>query len=286
MDRPPSPRSSCSALVAVIALLSGCTDLAERTASAATLEDAPRATAPDLAAPDPDRAITVPATDVAPAPDPSPESCPAGMVLVEGEYCPVVRESCRKWMEDPNKFSYARCAEYGPSECVAPREHRRFCIDRDEWKAQGEQLPAVDQSWTNAKATCESAGKRLCLETEWQFACEGEELRPYPYGWVRDSAACNFDRTDLYLPDGSLRDLREASGARSGCESPFGVRDMVGNVDEWTVRDGTTWGPYRSAMKGGWWLAGRNRCRATTTAHDEHYHGPQAGFRCCADTNL
>jgi hypothetical protein len=35
--------------------------------------------------------------------------------------------------------------------------------------------------------------------------------------------------------------------------------------------------------KGGWWLAGRNRCRPATTAHDEHYCDFQTGFRCCAE---
>jgi formylglycine-generating enzyme required for sulfatase activity len=68
----------------------------------------------------------------------------------------------------------------------------------------------------------------------------------------------------------------------AGCVSPFGVRSLVGNVDEWVVRD-VTWGRWESALKGGWWLAGRNRCRPATTAHDEHYRDFQTGFRCCAD---
>jgi hypothetical protein len=42
-------------------------------------------------------------------------------------------------------------------------------------------------------------------------------------------------------------------------------------------------GPWASALKGGWWLAGRNRCRPATVAHDERYRDFQTGFRCCAD---
>jgi formylglycine-generating enzyme required for sulfatase activity len=104
-------------------------------------------------------------------------------------------------------------------------------------------------------------------------------MTPYPYGFARDPAACNFEKTDLYQPGGDLRDLREPS--HPSCKSPFGVMDMVGNVDEWTVREdkGAT---HRSALRGGWWMPGRNRCRAATTAHDEVYKGPQTGFRCCA----
>jgi formylglycine-generating enzyme required for sulfatase activity len=208
-------------------------------------------------------------------------ACPDGMVLVEGAYCPNVRETCKKWMEDPAKYSYARCAEYAPSECAGPREPRRFCIDRDEHVEPGQALPAADVSWTDAKKACEAAGRRLCLETEWQFACEGEQLSPYPYGRVRDNTACNFEQPDLYMPDGSLRDLREPPGKRPGCVSPFGVRDMTGNVDEWT--SSTRKSGYRSILKGGYWSVVRNRCRPTTRIHFEGYSNYQQGFRCCTD---
>ena len=40
---------------------------------------------------------------------------------------------------------------------------------------------------------CQAQGKRLCTEREWNFACEGEEMRPYPYGWSREPK-CNQDR--------------------------------------------------------------------------------------------
>jgi formylglycine-generating enzyme required for sulfatase activity len=205
------------------------------------------------------------------------------MILVDGEYCPVVRQDCVRWLEDPNVFSYARCAEYDTIPiCLAPRQHKRFCIDRDEYTPPGDELPATHQSWKAARQICQDQGKRLCQESEWEFACEGEGLLPYPYGLVRDPSLCNFDQQDLYKPDGSLRDMREPVGARPRCESPFGVRNMVGNVDEWTVRDATP-GPHRSALRGGWWMAARSRCRAATTAHNETYEGPQTGVRCCAD---
>jgi hypothetical protein len=210
------------------------------------------------------------------------ERCAEGMILVEGEYCPNASQRCRRWMESPEVYSYARCAEFEPDPiCNGPREHRRFCIDAREYTAPGETLPQVGVSFTTASQVCSEQGKRLCLESEWQFACEGEGMTPYPYGFTRDPAACNFEKTDLYLPSGDLRDLREASGAHPSCKSPFGAMDMVGNVDEWTVREDKG-ASHRSALRGGWWMPGRNRCRAATTAHDEVYKGPQTGFRCCA----
>jgi formylglycine-generating enzyme required for sulfatase activity len=204
------------------------------------------------------------------------------MVLVDGDYCTEVREDCVDWMEPPDN-PLARCAKFAPSVCTGRREHKRFCIDRDEYVSPGAELPLGDASWTEAREICEGQGKRLCRETEWEFACEGEEMLPYPTGSVRDSSACNFDRGDLVDPvTGKLRDQREPPSKLDRCVSPFGVRSMSGNVDEWVWRD-RTWGKWRSALKGGWWMAARERCRPATASHDEHYRELQTGFRCCAD---
>jgi formylglycine-generating enzyme required for sulfatase activity len=204
------------------------------------------------------------------------------MVLVDGDSCPTVRQICAEWMEPPHIAGDGRCARFRPSECLAPRVHLRFCIDRDEYTAPGDRLPMNMASWHDARRLCEASGKRLCLESEWNFACEGEAMLPYPTGLERDSRHCNFDRMDLLDELGHLRDLRVPAAAVAECVSPFGARSLVGNVDEWVVRD-VTWGPADGALKGGWWLAGRNRCRPATTAHDDDYHDVQTGFRCCAE---
>src|SRR5258708_22313751 len=131
------------------------------------------------------------------AADPRPVSlgpCPEGMMLVEGEYCPRVEERCIRWMDPPGKFHEYRCAEYArPSHCVAPRVHKRFCIDRRERSEDASGLPLNMQSWSDAKRACQAAGARDCRETTWSFACEGEELRPYPYGYSRPARACDAD---------------------------------------------------------------------------------------------
>lgn len=218
------------------------------------------------------------------APDQHPP-CPPEMVLVEGDYCPSVRHRCLRYLDDqgPGGFlSRHRCAEFDRKPtCAGARQARRFCIDRDEYVPEGAELPLVEQSWTMAVDLCASFGKRLCLESEWEFACEGEELRPYPYGFERRAALCNHDQPDLTLR-GKLRDLRVAPASRPECVSPFGVRNLVGNVDEWAMREGHH-RPWRAALRGGWWLAGRNNCRAATTGHDEYYFGPQTGVRCCKE---
>jgi formylglycine-generating enzyme len=226
---------------------------------------------------------------------PKAAACDDGMMLVDGEYCPEVDQVCVKWL-DPPPYANLRCGEYAkPAKCKGSRTHRRFCIDREEYTeapscAPGDTpgsetcpiLPVVNKNWNEASALCAARGARLCKETEWEFACEGPEMSPYPYGWKRDSTLCNFDKTDLGGPMEKLKDLRAPISAYPECTSPFGVHDMVGNVDEWVEREGMQ-PPNRSALRGGWWLPGRNRCRAATTAHGEEYSGKQVGFRCCKE---
>jgi len=211
-----------------------------------------------------------------------PKSCPDGMILVDGEYCPEVEQRCLKYMDPPGRFEFFRCAEYAqPAKCLKPRKHLRFCMDRSEYVPPGETLPANDQSWTDGERICRGMGKRMCWESEYNFACEGEEMRPYPYGFKRDSSACNADHYDVVGKDGKLRDMRVPADAYPRCESPFGIKHLAGNLEEFVSIDGST--PIRPAMKGAYWQPSRNFCRAAQTAHDRYYHGTETGFRCCSD---
>ena len=216
--------------------------------------------------------------------------CPDDMILVEGKHCTKVVQRCVEWIEDPAVNPHARCRRYEkPSLCTGPRVPMRLCIDRLE-AAGDDGLPLADKSWTDAKRICESQGKRLCREREWLFACEGEEARPYPYGYVRNRDVCNFELTEgLVTRKGELADHRLPVTSNPACVSPFGVQNMVGNIDEWVVLDKphfSTKNPgqrMRSGLKGGWWGPLRNRCRPTTVDHDEVFHELQTGFRCCQD---
>ena len=218
----------------------------------------------------------------APPPKPEPSVCGEGMALVEGKYCPDVRLNCKKYLDPKGAYEYFRCAEYAPSTCLSKeRKEMRFCIDKHEFTPSGETLPANHQSWRDGDRTCRKLGKRMCMESEYNFACEGENMQPYPYGFTRDATACNADRDDVVNPEGHLRDLRAPSGSYERCNSPFGVSDLAGNLEEFVTIDRTT--PARPAMKGSYWQPGRNFCRAAQTAHDMYYNGTETGFRCCSD---
>lgn len=235
----------------------------------------------------------VPETEAEFVADSPPElpPCPPDMVLVQGSHCPHVLQNCIEWIEDPRLNRFARCKVYEqPSVCKGERVAMRFCIDRLEAAAGDDALPFSNKSWTEAKELCASEGKRLCQQREWLFACEGEEARPYPYGYERSRDLCNFERTEgLVTPKGHLADHREPVASNPACVSPFGVQNMVGNIDEWVVLDRPHYSTknngekMRSGLKGGWWGPLRNRCRPTTVDHGEAFHALQTGFRCCKD---
>ena len=217
------------------------------------------------------------------------------MVEVDGDYCPYVEQQCLRWLDPETKL---RCAEFeksGAARCALKTQHKHFCIDRYEWPNRAGVLPAYMASFRDATVACESQGKRLCDDTEWTLACEGPERQPYPYGtgFARDDRACNIDKPyvwprpeKIFNPDTQDEELarldqREPSGSRTSCVSPYGVHDMVGNVDEWVVNASQSGRPHLSGLKGGYWGPVRTRCRPMTTAHDESFKYYQIGFRCC-----
>jgi hypothetical protein len=212
------------------------------------------------------------------------EACPDGMILIEGEYCPNVEQKCLHWLDPPgSRYEFFRCAEYAkPATCKGPRAHKRFCIDETERVESGSDLPMNKKSWTDATLACKADGARLCMTSEWQFACEGEEIRPYPYGWKRDASACNVDVMTGLGHVGGLVDHRTSASVHPRCVSPFGVHDMAGNVDEWATVDGAPRGS-REVMKGSWWLPGRHACRSFQGGHGAYYGGVESGVRCCRD---
>jgi formylglycine-generating enzyme required for sulfatase activity len=228
------------------------------------------------------------------------------MIEVQGRFCRAVLHRCikgaRTYRGKPSgDWNPYFCDEYqvGTARCLGGESPRHFCIDEYEYPNQQGAIPVVMVTWFQAKTLCEAQGKRLCGDDEWTLACEGPERRPFAYGWARDATACNIDRPWIQPDDGLLasRDndkvaaevdrlsQRLPSGAMPRCVSPFGVKDMGGNVDEWTVNVTLGGKPYRSMFKGGHWCKGaRNRCRPTTESHDESTAYYAEGFRCCSDT--
>lgn len=243
-------------------------------AARALAQDTPPASAPALAA-----------------------ACPADMQLVAGEYCSRVEQKCTKsWYDSSNQKQVCEKFE-PPSVCTGSRTAKRFCIDRYDWPNARGVRPEVMNNYYQAQVKCAALGKRLCSESEWTLACEGPEMKPFPYGFERDPSKCNGDRR-WDSPDMNKvarRDPAElarlwqgvANGAQPECISDYGVADLPGNTDEVVSSETFTndWkGKYDSVHTGGPWYRGvRNQCRPKIYTHDEGFYYYFLSFRCCAE---
>jgi formylglycine-generating enzyme required for sulfatase activity len=82
--------------------------------------------------------------------------------------------------------------------------------------------PVVWVSLEDARAYATWAGKRLPTDIEWQRAAQGDDGRRWPWGNEFDPDKCNSDTPGTTPVDAFPLNT-----------SPFGVRDLVGNVWEW-----------------------------------------------------
>ena len=98
-------------------------------------------------------------------------------------------------------------------------------------------VPVVFISYNDAEAYCKANGKRLPTEFEWEKAGRGTEGFRYPWGNEWDETRTNTYEAgyDGPVDIGKFNDV-----------SPFGVHDMMGNVQEWTT---SKYQPYKGGKK-------------------------------------
>jgi hypothetical protein len=222
------------------------------------------------------------------------QACPGDMQLVAGDYCSEVEHDCKKsWYDKSNKKTV--CEEFAPvSKCVGTKSPKRFCIDRYSWPNVKGERPEVMNTFYQAEVKCAAVGKRLCTESEWTMACEGPEMKPFPYGYVRDVSKCNGDHPwdSPNMSKVAKRDPTELArlwrgvpnGAQPECISDYGVADLPGNTDDVVAGETVGSGKYESVTTGGPWYKGvRNQCRPKIYTHEEGFYYYYLSFRCCAE---
>lgn len=190
-----------------------------------------------------------------------PECDDGDATCLDGEYC--VRGTCMAPPEDmvavPGGTFSMGCNEALDPDC-APDEYPYhevnlgpFAIDRTEVTLAAYQtcidagecppLPATDAagntcdntpgelpvscvSWFHARDYCESVGKRLPTEAEWEKAARSDDGRIYP--WGAQAPSCTLAVMNDCPSSGKQPVASKPAGA-----SPYGALDMSGNVFEW-----------------------------------------------------
>jgi iron(II)-dependent oxidoreductase len=168
----------------------------------------------------------------------------------------------------------------------------------DAWRPLEQHRPVVHVCWYEAEAYCRWAGRRLPTEAEWELAAsaqpDGDGFRVskprYPWG--------DADPTPRHANlDWRVMDTVDVAAYPDG-DSPFGCRQMVGNVWEWTAstflpypnfeRDAyadnsVPWFGDRKVLRGGAWAT---RGRYVRNTYRNYFTRERrdvfAGFRTCA----
>ncbi len=150
--------------------------------------------------------------------------------------------------------------------------------------------PIFNVNYWDAWAYAKWAGGRLPTEEEWEKAARGTDGRLYPWGNSFDDPKCtnsgkdyddaNHGRLDGYFQWAPVH-------AHPGDVSPFGARDMAGNVCEWT----DSWTPMKTnpkqsvpVVRGGSWADTEVRLTQRQITVMAQQGRPDLGFRIVRDS--
>ena len=214
---------------AAAAIVRGCV------AKDATARLTPQALCAALAPPEP-RAVVTERTPPVPAPTAprlpetitNPKDGTVLILIPEGEFLAGDPGSGKG---GGSPFSVRLPAYFLAETPVTNAQYSRFVREtrRSGWTDPGGKAdhPAVNVNWDDASAYCARAGLRLPSELEWEKGVRGLDGRVYPWGddW-EDGKRCRNDKNRGFEQTCSVWSYPDGI-------SPWGLRQMSGNVWEW-----------------------------------------------------
>lgn len=126
--------------------------------------------------------------------------------------------------------NYIVCVKDG--NCTPPIENSSFIQSNYYENPLFSNYPVTYITWYDAKAYCEWRDARLPTEAEWEKAARGEDQRIYPWGNTLSCEFANYGEVkEGCFPSPGTTPV----GSFPKGQSPYGVYDLVGNVQEWVA---------------------------------------------------
>jgi len=193
---------------------------------------------------------------------------------------PVHREELQPFELDENEVSiasYQLCVSAG--KCTPPATGAACNWSFPDRRAHPVNCISAEQ----AAAFCDYAAKRLPTEEEWEYAARGAGSTLFPWGATEPSRDACWRRATDAGAAGTTCPIAEGNEDRSS----FGIRNMSGNVQEWTsspycpyARSGC--GASSRVIRGGSWRSTdpQELRAARRLAKEPGYQSDDVGLRC------
>jgi hypothetical protein len=144
--------------------------------------------------------------------------------------------------------------------------------------------PMVCVSACEARAYCAWAGRRLCAEDEWRFACAATARRVAPDDRIDDPHACVLaafadDVWSFTPPRDAVRDTGSATDCRGDVAPYDRIFDLIGNASEIVQNAAGAVGVQGTNVASGF----IGPCLPVAEIRGVDDAEGLVGFRCCAD---
>ncbi|WP_239985543.1 selenoneine synthase SenA [Marinobacter salexigens] len=156
----------------------------------------------------------------------------------------------QKWLRTETDVALAQCLaepiRQAPKHPLYWRHYEGQWQERlfDQWQILNPDAPVTHISYWEAEAYCCWAGRRLPTEQEWEVAAlgnrKGEAFRRFPWGNEQPTAK-HADMNASGMAQNPVIDYPEGA-------SPFGCRQMIGTVWEWTSSQFLPYDGFRTDM--------------------------------------